>query len=197
MPYSGLNVVSGAGTLYAAPLGTAEPTAVTGAWGTGWVALGYTAQGSQFQLRPTAGSITVEEEYWPVRNVITAYEGHLTFNLAETTFQNWMLALNNGIGAAQLSGSHGVNTDGSTWVEMPAIGSEVRVMLGWDSLSEGTTTGAIQGRLIVRQAFQVGQVQTTRRKGTNIADIACDFEFEKPSTTVGPFRLLVPAAMAS
>ncbi|HEX3539657.1 MAG TPA: hypothetical protein VHT75_04360 [Acidimicrobiales bacterium] len=196
MPYSGLNIVSGAGTLYAAPLGTTEPTSVTGAWPAGWTALGYTEQGSQFSIKPTANPITPEEEYWPVRNVITAYDGHLTFALAETTFQNWMVALNSGIGTSQLAGSHGTNADGSSWVEMPTIGTEVRVMLGWDSLTEATTAGQVQGRLVIRQTFQVGQAQVTRRKGANIAAISCDFQLEKP-VGVNPFRLLVPAAMAS
>lgn len=197
MPYSGNNVITGVGTLYAAPLGTTEPTACTGAWPAGWTALGYTEQGSQFQIKPTANPVNVEEEYWPVRNVITAYEGHLTFALAETTFQNWMLALNAGIGTSQLTGSHGTNpSDGSSWVEMPTIGTEQRVMLGWDSLTEGTTAGQVTGRLIVRQCFQVGTAQVTRRKGANVAAISCDFMLEKPSG-VNPFRLLIPSSMAS
>lgn len=194
--YSGLNVVSGAGSLYAAPLGTAEPTACSGAWPAGWVALGYTEQGSQFQIKPTANPISVEEEYWPIRNVITAYDGHVIFAMAEPTAQNWELALNAGIGTSLQSSAHGTNAaDGSTWVEMPTIGTEVRVMLGWDSLTEGTATGTIQGRLIVRQCFQVGQVQVSNRKGANIRTIATDFQLEKPAG-VNPFRIFVPASIA-
>lgn len=195
--YSGLNVVSGAGTLYAAPLGTTEPTACTGVWPTGWVALGYTEQGSQFTDKPTVEAITPEEEFYPIRNVITMKEAHLKFDLEEVTFQNWMLALNAGIGTSQLSGSHGQNPgDGSYWVEAPVIGTEVRVMLGWDSLTEASVNGAIQGRLIVRQAFQSGEVQVTRRKGNKVATLNCDFMLEKPAG-IEPFRWIIPAAMAS
>ena len=194
--YTPANVISGVGTLYAAPLGTTEPTACTGAWPAGWVALGYTQQGSQFQIKPTSNPVTVEEEYWPIRNVITAYEGHVIFALAEMTAQNWELALNSGIGSSLLSSAHGTNADGSLWTEMPTIGTEQRVMLGWDSLTEGTTAGQITGRSIFRQCFQVGQVTTTRRKGANIATINTDFMLEKPAG-VNPFRHLLPASMAS
>lgn len=197
MPYTGTNVVSGAGTLYAAPIGTTEPTSVTGAWAAGWVPLGYTEKGSTFDLKPTVEKITPEEVYWPIRNVVTAYDGHVQFNMAEPTFQNWMLALNNGIGTSQTAATHGSNPDGSTWVEPPAIGTEQRVMLGWDSLNEGTTTGAVQGRLIIRQCFQTGQVKTARQKGNKIATIDVDFELELPDTGLQPFRLLIPASMQS
>lgn len=198
MPYSGLNVVSGPGTLYAAPLGTSEPTSATGAFPAGWVQLGYTAQGSQFQVKPTVAPIMVEETYWPVRNAFTALEGHINFALAETTFQNWMLALNAGIGASQLASNSGINaSDGSKWVESPDVGQEVRVMLGWDSLNQTQTSSGIDaGRLIIRQCVQVGQVQVSRKKGASIADISCDFQFEKPPNVM-PFRLIIPSAMAS
>lgn len=195
MPYSGFNVISGPGTLYAAPLGTTEPVSATGAWAAGWTQLGYTAQGSQFHVKPSVSPVMVEETYWPVRNAFTAMEAHITFNLAEMTFQNWMLALNSGIGTSQLTGTSGTNPDGSKWVEAADVGQEVRVMLGWDSLSPAATSeGTVSGRLIVRQAVQVGQVQVSRRKGATIAEIACDFQLEKPPGVM-PFRHIIPASM--
>ena len=95
MAFNGSRVVVGAGTLYAAPLGTTEPTSVTGAW-TGWTSLGYTDTGSTFDITPKVSPVEVEEEYWPIRQAITSYEGSITFALAEATAQNLLLSLNAG-----------------------------------------------------------------------------------------------------
>jgi hypothetical protein len=191
------HVFSGAGTLYAAPIGTTEPTTVTGAWPAGWVALGYTDQGSELDLKPTTQAVTVEEEYWPIRNVLVTYEGTLTAALSEYTQQNILFALNAGIGTGQVSGTSGVESDGSIWTEMPAIGSEVRVMLGWDALPEGATQGQYGiFRAIVRQALQTGTVKTIRRKGSVKATIAIQFMLEKP-LGVNPFRYIQPASWVS
>lgn len=185
--YDGTRVDVGPGTLYAAPLGTTEPTSVTGTWPAGWTSLGYTDAGSTFSLNPTVASVEVEESYWPVRNVITAYAGTLTFALAEETLQNWLLALNAGIGSSQLAAAHGTSgTDSSIWAEVPDIGTEVRVMLGWDALNP-SLAGTPFGRLVVRQALQTGTVTAQRRKGANKTSLACTFTFEKPATTQ-PFR---------
>lgn len=195
MPYNGTNIINVPGSIFAAPLGTTEPTSVTGAWPTGWVALGYTAAGSVMSVAPSVASITPEEEYYPIRNVVTGIAADVTFNLMETTARNWQLALNNGILAAGTAQSSGVLSDGTFWAEPAPIGTELRVMIGWDSLNEGTTSGTIAGRLIMRQCFQTGTVATSRRKGANAADIAVKFSAEKP-TGVQPFRLLIPATMA-
>jgi hypothetical protein len=195
--FDGSRVKVGPGTLYVAPLGTTEPTGVTGAWAAGWVPLGYTDAGSTFSLTPTVQAVSVEEEYWPVKNVITGYAGDLTFNLAEETRQNLLVALNAGIGSSLVSGTSGTNVDGSQWAEMPDIGSEVRVMLGWDAISKaGTTSTDPFGRLIVRQAFQTGNMQIVRRKGNAKATYACKFTLEKPAG-VQPFRLIFPPSLAS
>lgn len=194
--FDGSRVKVGPGSLYAAPLGTTEPTAVTGAWPANWVALGYTDAGSTFALNPSVAAVTVEEEYWPVKNVVTGYAGTLTFALAEQTAQNLRLALNGGIGAGAVAATQGTNADGSIWVEPPAIGAEVRVMLGWDALGASSIGNDPFGRLIVRQAFQTGTLSVQRRKGNNKSVYACSFNLEKPAG-VQPFRFLEPALLAS
>lgn len=195
-PFDGSRVKVGPGTLYVAPIGTTEPTAVTGTWPTGWVQLGYTDNGSTFGVAPTTAQVTVEEEYWPVKNVFTAYAGTLTFSMAEQTARNWALALNGGLtpsGTVQ-----GTNPDGSVWVEPPAVGSEVRIMLGWDALNAQGAGGSDPfGRLVVRQAFQSGNLSVVRQKGNNKAVFACTFSVEKPSAGVQPFRHIFPAVLAS
>jgi hypothetical protein len=149
----------GPGTLYAAPLGSVEPTSVTGAWDAAWLELGYTDAGSTFTFGPTTADVTVEEEYYPVDVAIVSYTGDLTFALAETTRQNLAFALNAGIGPSVVAASQGTNGDGSVWQEPPAPGTEQRVMLGWDALPKGDTSPAGVdpfARLIIRKALQTG-----------------------------------------
>ena len=194
--FDGSRVKVSPGTLYAAPLGTAEPVSLTGAWPSGWLALGYTDQGSTFSIQPSSEDVTVEEEYWPVSSSITSYSGGVEFAMAELTVQNYLLALNAGIGSAQLSAAKGTNPDGSLWVEQPDIGQEVRVMLGWDALPKGATSGDAWGRFIFRQCLQTGNVQEAHRKGANKSVIPVSFKLEKPAGKQ-PFRRILPASMAA
>lgn len=203
MSYSPNNVKVAAGTLYAAPLGTAEPVAVTGAW-TGWYPLGYTHQGSEFDFGPTVQPITVEEEYYPIRQAITEYTGKITFVLTELTQQNLSLALNNGIGSSTGTESQpsGANP-GSFFQEPVNPGSEVRVMLGWDAAFEGQPAAADPfQRFIWRQCLQVGSVKRMFRKGNNIASYSVEFALEKPfgstvNVPIQPWRSIQPASLVS
>lgn len=196
--YNGSHVEVGPGTLYAAPLGTTEPTSVTGAWPAAWTQLGFTAGGTTFTLAPKWAAIEVEEEIWPVRQVPTGADATMDFMLAETTAQNLMISLNNGLGTTQDSAATGVNPDGSIWVEPPAFGSEVVIMLGWDALGEGSAQGLNPfGRTIFRQCLQTGSLKIERAKGTKLASYSCTFSAIKPPGATQPFRFLFPAALAS
>jgi hypothetical protein len=198
MPYNGNNVIAVPGTLYAAPLGTAEPTSVTGAWPSGWITLGYTEQGSQWQIKPSVSPITPEEQYTPLRNVVTAMEYTATFNLWETTERNWNLAVNGGLLSPGTAPNVSTLGDGSGYNVNPVvIGSEVRVMIGWDSYTNGTLTGVLAGRMIMRQAFQTGTVSISRRKGANVASLALTFSAEQPNPNVPAMDIFVPIGMAS
>jgi hypothetical protein len=160
---------------------------------------GNTDQGTTFTFTPTFQEITVEEEYWPIRQSPSGAKLELKFMLAEVTAQNLEISLNDGLGSSLLSGSNGTNGDGSIWVEPPTIGTEVRLMLGWDSLIEGagspTPTGPFQ-RLIVRQAVQTGAVEMQHKKGNAKTMYACTFSGEKPPN-LQPFRLIFPAGFAA
>lgn len=193
------NVKIGPGTLYVAPIGTTEPSAVTGAWPAGWVELGYTDQGSQFAFGPTVAAVAVEEEFWPLEQAIVSYAGKMTFVLAETTRQNLAISLNAGVpgGAGFDSASQGTNVDGSLWQEPPAPGTENRVMLGWDSLQQGATSGTDPfTRFVIRRCLQVGQVTRMARKGNNKSMYACEFALEKPAG-VQPFRFTFEPNLAA
>jgi hypothetical protein len=199
--YSGSRVLVGAGTLYAAPLGTTEPTSVTGAWPTGWTPLGYTRQGSTFDLKPKAAGLEVEEELWPVRQVMTGADADITFELSEQTQQNLLIAINSGIlnTSSAVANTSGTNADGSVWAEPPNLGFEARLMLGWDSLPEAATgpNAIAYGRIIMRQCLQTGSMKRQARKGNNQSTYACTFSFEKPSGTVQPFRFIFPPSLQS
>lgn len=187
------NVKVGPGTLYAAPLGTAEPLSITGAWPSGWTALGFTDQGSEFDIAPATAALEVEEEFWPLRQVITAYSGKIMFVLAETTRQNFGLVLNAGIGSSLIASTQVPPTpmsDSTLYQQPPIAGTEVRVMLGWDSLIEGASSGTDPfGRLIIRQALQTGTVKRLARKGNNKSTYAAEFSLEKPYG-LQPFGML-------
>ena len=200
MPFDGSRLIVGAGTLYVAPIGSVEPTSVTGAWGTGWTLVGYTHQGSAFESKPKFAAIEVEEELWAIRQAATGAEAMITFALAETTAQNLSISLNAGFGTGQVTGSSGTNPDGSVWTEPPTLGTEARLMVGWDALVEGAaqpvTTGQPLGRILMRQALKTGGLKREARKGANFATYSCTFTAEKPSTKQ-PFRFFHPATMAS
>lgn len=202
MSYTGSDVKVGPGTLYAAPLGTTEPTSVTGAWPSGWVPLGYTDAGSTFSTNPATANVTVEEELYPLKVVTTGLVATMAWSMAETTARNYLVALNAGVGTpgagtGLVSGTTGTNTDGSIWVEPPALGTEVRIMLGWDALPEAATSGSDPfGRLILRQCFQTGTIAEQNRNGNNKRVYAVTFTLEKPSGAQ-PYRKIYPVSMAA
>lgn len=193
--YAGSRSVKlGAGSLFYAPLASAEPVAVTGAWPSAWTPLGYTEQGSTFSYQVTTASVTPEEEFDPVLNYITGRTTTMAFNLLESTAQNLAVALN-------LAGqTTGTNPDGSIYLEPPDPGSESRIMIGWGAdLEAGAPSGVnpAYGRIIIRQALQTGNLQVTHRKAPNAASYSCTFTGEKPATGLKLFRWITPAALAA
>ena len=189
-------VKAGAGTLYAAPLGSVEPTSVTGAWDAAWQPLGYTEAGSEFDFSVTTSPMLVEEEFWPIRIITTGYAGKLSFAMAEQTRQNLAIALNAGIGSGVNAASQTAPSAGTIGQETPEAYTEVRIMLGWDALPKGAATGADPAaRLVVRQGFQTGTLKRLHRKGNNKSTLAVEFSFEKPAAKQ-PFIWLMPSNLA-
>lgn len=189
----------GPGTLYAAPLGTTEPTSVSGAWPPGWVLLGYTDTGSTFSRQVQTANVDIEEELFPAKIVTTGVVATLSFALAELTRQNLLVVLNAGI-TAPAAGTTGTGSDASIWAEAPALGSEQRIMLGWDAIEKGGDGSAITdvtsfGRLVARQCFNTGNLQIANRKGNNKRVYAGTFSLEKPAG-LQPFRFWYPPQMA-
>lgn len=170
------------GYLLWAPLGTAEPThAVTGSifsddWTavSGWVLLGETEEGHNFDMAYTTENVEGAEHLDPLRIVTTGRTMSVAFALKSIHSNNLKRALNGGT----------ITTTGSTGTTMstytpPGLGSEVRCMLGWES--EDHTE-----RFIWRQCFQSGTVSIQRRKGAAAATLPVEFSLEIPASGI-PF----------
>lgn len=162
------------GLLRIAPLGTAEPTSAVAAWPSGWVPLGYTDTGSAFHYSITTANVEVAEELDILARVTTGRDASVEVALAEITFRNLTLAFNGGV----VSGT-GVGDDSAWSFEPPDLGSETRIMLGWDALR---VTADNDLRIIFRQCLQGGSVALENRKGNVKQTITANFQLEKPAT---------------
>jgi hypothetical protein len=163
------------GFLFWAPIGTAEPThAVTAsvfsdAWAGTWIRLGATEEGSAFNWQTSFDPVTVAELLDPVKYVTTGRTGSVVFALDDFHSNNVKRAINGGT----------LTTTGTTGTTMttltpPALGAEVRCMLGWES-QDGTE------RFIFYQCINTGQLSIARRKGSDNANLAIEFQLEVPA----------------
>jgi hypothetical protein len=170
----------GAGYLYYAALATPEPgwtvagSIFTDAW-TGWSLLGITREGHEFNYEIETDTIEAAEYLDPLMYVTTGRNAGISFELMQIHATNFRRALNGGTLSTSGSGA----TLRSTY-RPPAVGAEIRCMIGWES-TDNTE------RLIIEQAFQVGSVSINRRRGADNASIPCEFRCEiAPSGD--PFR---------
>lgn len=175
------------GRLMVAPLGTSEPTTSTAIWPTGWVALGYTNEGSTFEYNIDTANVEVAEELDIIARVTTGRNAHLTAALAEVTYRNLTIAFNGGI----------IVGDGAAWsFSPPDLGDETRIMLGWDSYGGAVTTGTPNTypkndlRMIFRQVLQGGTVSMSNAKGAEKQTIAVDFQLEKPASGASIMKIM-------
>jgi hypothetical protein len=173
------NVTMGPGTLFIAPLGSAEPTDLATAWPVAWVQMGYTEDGSTFGYNVTVDEVYVAEELDPIRNVPSKRVLTVDFKAAEITATNLKRAFNGGTVV--------VGT-GIVTFSPPALGAEVRSMIGWQS------TDGLE-RWVYRQAIQVASVAMDRKKAPAKATINMSFKLE---TVVGlpPFKAILDSSRA-
>jgi hypothetical protein len=170
------NILSDPGYLFWAPLLTTEPTNTvvgskfTDTWPVGWVSLGATEDGSEFGYQINTEPISVAEFFDPIKYATTSRAGKLSFALASWTLSNWKIACNGGA-VSVVSGT--TTTQLNKW-EPPDPGSEVRAMLGWESL-DGTA------RIVIRQALNGVEVNSAFKKAPAFATIPCEFSFEVPA----------------
>jgi hypothetical protein len=179
------NVLTDPGYLFIAPLASTEPTntvagsVFTDSWPAAWLPLGATEDGSEFTYGSTVEAITVAEFFDPIKYATTERHGTIAFNLANFALSNFQRALNGGVAA--LTATSGTGATSLFKVEPPNPGSEVRCMIGWESLDNTV-------RLVCRQTIQGGEVTSAFRKAPSLAVIPCTFNLEKP-TSAQPFTL--------
>jgi len=175
------------GFLFYAPLGTPEPThtvlgsVFTDAWPAPWLILGATDAGSAFNWQTSTDTIEAAEFLDPLAYVSTGRTGSVAFGLLTISATNLKRSLNGGT----------IATTGTTTTTMssytpPALGQEVRCMIGWES--QDSTE-----RLIAFQCFNTAQVTLERRKGNARAVLPVEYALEVPAGGQ-PFRYLTAGA---
>lgn len=172
------SVLTDPGYLFIAPLASTLPTNTvvgskfTDAWPAAWLSLGATEEGSTFSYSSEVEAITVAEFFDPISYRTTSRQGSFAFNLADFSLSNYRRALNGGTAAVTVTSGTGATS--LYTLEPPAVGSEVRCMVGWESLDNTV-------RIIARQTIQGGEVSSAFQKAPSLAVIPCTFNFEVPS----------------
>lgn len=170
----------GPGYLYWAPLLSTLPSntvvgsVFTDVWPGAWLPFGATDSGSDFSYKPAVANVDVAEYYDPPAVVSTGREISILFALAQVHATNLKRALNGGT----ISVTGATTTTLSAYTP-PTVGAEVRAMIGWES-NDSTE------RLVLYQAFQVGDMKWSRNKGAAKATIPVEYRCEIPSGGV-PF----------
>lgn len=185
------HVVVGAGTLWAAAIGSPEPAvgvllpitspATAVAWPSAWTQLGYTLDGSEFDWTPKLDALEVAEQLAPLRYVTSSVEAKVMFALAEITANHVSIAFNGGV----ITTASGI----STFVP-PIVGAEVRLMLGWDRL-DGLE------RIIWRQCVQTGTVKQTHKRPPNMNSLPVEFNLEAPTSGSALFTHYFDSSLAA
>ena len=166
------------GYLLGAPIGSTLPTNTvsgskfTDAWPAGWVNLGATEEGTTFSGEISIEALTVAEFFEPIQYSTTERNISIAWAFADYTLHNIKRAWNGGMGViTPVSGT------GATMLsdfEPPDPGSELRIMIGWESLDNTL-------RLVCRQCINGGTIETAHAKAPAKALIPVTFNLEKPS----------------
>jgi hypothetical protein len=169
-------ILSDPGYLFRAPLLSTEPTNTvagskfTDAWPVAWVSIGATEEGSTFGYQVNVEAVTVAEFLDPIAYKTVSRAGKLAFAMANYTLTNWQVAGNGGT----LTIVSGTGATQLNKYEFPDPGSEVRSMLGYESL-DGTF------RIVMRQAINAVNIESAFKKAPSKALIPCEFQFEVPA----------------
>lgn len=172
------------GYLFWAPIGSSVPTSTvvgsvfTDSWPVAWISLGATADGSTFTAETTVESLSVAEFFDPIAYRTTGRSGNFAFALSSITLSN-LKKVQNG-GTLTVTGS---TTTTMTKFTPVAPGSEVRSMIGWESLDATL-------RIVGYQCFQGGSIGMDFKKAAadTFTTFAAQFNLEVPSSGV-PYEM--------
>jgi hypothetical protein len=171
------NVLTDPGYLFWAPLATAEPTNTvvgskfTDSWPVAWINLGATEDGTEFNYETSVEAVRAAEFLDPIKWATTERNGNISFTLIDWTLANLKRVLNGGT----LTVVSGTTTTQLNSYTPPAPGSEVRCMIGWESLDSTV-------RLITYQTINSGSIASAFKKAPDKAGFACQFNFEVPAS---------------
>jgi hypothetical protein len=173
------NLLTDPGYLLWAPLASSVPTMTvagsvfTDSWPVAWISLGATEDGSEFHAETSVEEMKVAEFLDPVRYKTTGRSGNFAFALADWTLANLKRVMNGGT-LAVVSGTGATTLNKYT---PPVLGSEVRCMIGWESLDHTV-------RIVAYQCLQGGDIASSFKaaSSTDYATMAATFNFETPSS---------------
>lgn len=180
MAYSAIatpNLLTDPGVLFWAPLGSTLPTntvagsVFTDTWPVAWIQLGMTASGSHLNPQLTTSPIPAAESIDPIAYRTTDRATSVTFNLLSFTATNLSRTLN---GAPTTVTGTGATT--LTKVSPPSPGSEVRCMIGFESLDSTV-------RYIAYQVINSGSIDMAWDKAPNVTNLPWTGNLEKPAST--------------
>ncbi len=156
-----------ANTAFPVSGGTASGSIFTDSPSVTFYEIGATEAGYTFNYSQSIEAINVAEFADPVKWRTVSRQGSMAFNMADFTLKNLQRAMNGGT-LSTVSGSGATLI--SKWVP-PAIGSETRSALMWQSL-DGTM------RIFMYQTVQVNEIETAFKKAPDYAVLPCEFRFE-------------------
>jgi hypothetical protein len=165
------------GFLYWAPLGSALPTSVSTAsafsdtWPVAWIPLGMTESGTDFDPKTTVAPIYGAEMIDALVYRTTVREGTLSFQLLSFTATNLARAFNGATTAVTGAGATLI-----TKIDPPAAGTEIRAMIGFESLDSTF-------RFVAYQVFNSGDIKMSFNKAPAKASIPWTGMLEKPAST--------------
>jgi hypothetical protein len=172
-------LAKGPGTLFWTTPGVAEPSYTVAAsifdstW-TGWFQLGITKEGSEFTYDLSQDPIQAAEYLDDIDQVTTGRVVTIKFELMRINATNLARALNRPTVTTTGSGT----TLRST-VKAPALGAELYCQIGWQSQDDTE-------RIVMMNAFQIGGISMSRKKGADVATLPLEFK-GFPDTNGDPF----------
>jgi hypothetical protein len=159
----------GPGLLKIAIVGSTEPATLAATWAVAWTDLGYTEEGTVFNISPEFEDVEVAEEIDPIDILPTGRTMSVEFALAELTALNMQYALN--------GGTVTTGTGEKYFEPAAASATPTYVALGWE---DSLTTH--KERYVWRRCIQTGDIEIARRKAPDKATIGASFRVALPST---------------
>jgi len=178
-------ILTDPGFIFTAILSSTEPAHVAAGstydadvWPAAWVNAGATLDGSKFTYKTDVEPISVAEFFDPIRWSTTSREGSFAFVLANYTLHNLRRALNVGTGAIATVSGAGATLSSS--LTPPTPGTEIRSMVGWESLDHTL-------RFIAYQVINGASIESDFKKAPSLAGIPFELQFEVPASGI-PFK---------